>query len=365
MDDYYMVIMAGGGGTRLWPLSRISRPKQSLRLFDERTLFQMAIDRLLPLVPPERILIATVPGQFDLLRRQAPEIPEQNYLPEPAPKGTAAVIGLAAAYLDAVHPGAVMANLTADHLITEESRFRDLLQAAYKVAEEGRLVTLGVRPTYPSTGYGYIHFGERLGVYSAFEAYESLGFTEKPALGRAREFVASGDYAWNSGMFIWRASRVLGEIGRWMPDLAQALAQYSRVRGTSEERDVLAREWARLESETIDYGIMEKAGDVAVIPCGELGWHDIGTWDRLIDVGQKDDNGNLVRAADSLLVDTEDSLVFQAASKGDGRLIAVLGMQDVIIVDAGDAILVCPRGAAERVKALVEELEARNLGKYL
>lgn len=365
MDNYYMVIMAGGGGTRLWPLSRISRPKQSLRLFDGRTLFQMAIDRLLPVVPAERILIATVPAQVDLLRRQAPEIPPENYLPEPAPKGTAAVIGLAAAHLDAVHPGAVMANLTADHLITEEGRFRDLLRAAYEVAEEGRLVTLGIRPTYPSTGYGYIHVGEPLGEYGAFDVYESLGFTEKPPLGRAREFLASGEYAWNSGMFIWRVSRALEEIGRWMPDLGEALAQYARVRGAPEEREVLAREWARLESETIDFGVMEKAEGVTVIESGELGWHDIGTWDRLIDLGPKDDNGNLVRAGESLLVDTQDSLVFQETSGGGGRLIAVLGMRDVIIVDAGDALLVCPRGEAERVKALVEELEGRDLGKYL
>jgi mannose-1-phosphate guanylyltransferase len=365
MDDYYMVIMAGGGGTRLWPLSRKSRPKQSLNLFDGRTLFQMAVERLLPLVPAERILIATVPEQIDLLRSQAPAIPKGNFLPEPSPKGTAAVIGLAATYLDAVHPDAVMANLTADHLITEGGRFRELLQAAYQVARHGQLVTLGIRPTHPSTGYGYIHFGAEIGEYGGFRVYESLGFTEKPPLERARAFLTSGDYAWNSGMFIWRVGRVLEEIGRWMPALAGALAEYGHARGEAGEREVLGRAWARLENQTIDYGVMEKADGVAVIEAGDLGWHDIGTWDRLIELGARDEHGNLARAADSILLNTHDSMVFQQALDGESRLIAVLGMQDVVIVDTGDALLICHRRAAESVKALVKELEDRGKGKYL
>lgn len=360
-----MVIMAGGGGTRLWPLSRKSRPKQSLSLFDDRTLFQRAVERLLPLVPAERILVATVPEQIGLLRSQAPEIPGGNFLPEPAPKGTAAVIGLAAAYLNSLNPGAVMANLTADHLITEEGRFRELLQAAYQVAVEDKLVTLGIKPTYASTGYGYIHFGRLIGEYGGFRAFESLGFTEKPPLEKAQSFLVEGDYAWNSGMFIWRVGRVLEEIQRWMPGLGKALDEYARARGEPQEREVLAREWGRLENQTIDYGVMEKAEGVVAIEAGDLGWYDIGTWDRLVELGRKDEDGNLVRGGESLLIDTRDSLVFQGAPEAEGRVVAVVGMQDVIIVDTRDALLVCHRRDAERVKALVEQLEERGKEKYL
>lgn len=365
MEDYFMVIMAGGGGTRLWPLSRESRPKQTLSLFGDRTLFQMAIDRLLPLVPAEQILVATIPDQVEMLQAQAPKIPSENYLPEPGPKGTASVIGLAAAYLEARWPSAVMAVLTADHIIGSEERFRELLSAAYLVAKEGRLVTLGITPTLPSTSYGYIHMGQKMGIYRGFDVHDSLGFREKPTRDRAEEFLAQGDYVWNSGMFVWRAERILDQIERYLPSLHRVLAEYTTNIDEAGAQDDLGRAWKELKSETIDYGVMEKAEGVVVIPAGELGWYDIGTWDRLFDLGDLDDRGNLIMAQESITLDSEGTLIFQRDQEVDPTLIAVLGVHNLIIIDTGDVVLICDRKKAEQVRELVETLKDRGQEKYL
>jgi mannose-1-phosphate guanylyltransferase len=300
-----------------------------------------------------------------MLRAQAPMIPFKNYLPEPAPKGTASVIGLAAAYLEARSPDSVMAILTADHIIRREERFRELLSAGYQVAREGGLVTLGITPTLPSTSYGYIHLGERLGEYRGFDLHASRGFKEKPARDRAEAFLAQGDYVWNSGMFVWRAERILDEIERWMPTLSRGLAQYLAVFGDPSEDEVLKRVWDTLESETIDYGVMERAKDVVVIPVGELGWYDIGTWDRLFDLGDLDDHGNLIMARETLSLDAAGTLVLQRSSVVDPSLIAVLGVENLIIIDTGDVVLICDRKKAEQVRELVEILKHRGQEKYL
>ncbi|MCJ7838311.1 MAG: mannose-1-phosphate guanylyltransferase, partial [Burkholderiales bacterium] len=270
-ESLYALIMAGGGGTRLWPLSRNAHPKQMLKLFGERTMFQLSVDRLLPLLPPERIFVVTAAEQVDPLAAQYPELPRDNFIVEPLGRGTASCIGLAAMVLHRHDPDAVMAVVTADHFIGRTDDFRAVLRAAQQAAEQGYLVTLGIAPRFASTGYGYICRGALLGRVGDFEYYRVERFTEKPDAPTAAAFVQEGVYAWNSGMFIWRADRILEEMRRWMPDLSATLDALRAVWGTPAYAETLARLWPALRKETIDYGIMEKAAQVAVIPA-DLEW---------------------------------------------------------------------------------------------
>jgi len=356
------VIMAGGGGTRLWPLSRIDRPKQSLAILGDRTLFQMAVDRLVPALPPDRILVVSVESMVGILQRQVPSLTADNFLNEPMPRGTASVIGYAASVLARQNPRTVMACLTADHIIRNEVRFLELLGAAETRAMKGELVTLGIAPSAPSTGYGYIHLGKKLDSQAGFDVRSVAQFKEKPDYPAAVDYVGSGEYVWNSGMFVWTAERILEEIERLMPNLHSALKEIERSVGTPEESAVFDRVWEGLESQTIDYGIMEGAKGVVVIPADDLGWWDVGGWDRLGDLLESDARGNIVRADDTLLSDTKGVVIYQ--EQGLHRLIATLGLEDVVIVDTKDVILICDRGRAEEVRSLVARLSESGLEDY-
>lgn len=362
MNNFYAAIMAGGGGTRLWPLSRKHRPKQSLRLVSEDTLFQIAIDRLEPLIPPERIYVITVADQAPQLQEHAPLIPKANFIIEPQPKGTASVVGLAAVKLEAQDAESVMAVLTADHIIGNETAFRELLQAAFEIANSGELVTLGITPSYPTSGYGYIRRGEKLGESRNREYYRIVEFKEKPSIEIATEYVHSGDYSWNSGMFVWKTARILEEIALLMPGLANGLDQIKAARST--ETAVLEKVWGSLENETIDFGIMENVARSVVLPADDLGWVDIGGWARLFDVFPADENGNLRLARESIMLDTQDSLLFQQETTTD-RLFALMGVSDLIVVDTGDVVLICPRSRAEEVRKIVRMLSEQGQGKYI
>jgi mannose-1-phosphate guanylyltransferase len=323
------------------------------------------VERILPLIPAEQILVVTVEEQADLLREQTPQLPGENFILEPAPRGTASVIGLSAALLEERAPGCVMACLTADHFISDEERFRSLLQAAYEAALREHLVTLGISPTHPETGYGYIQRGDLLERHGDFEVHRVEQFKEKPGRERAREYVQSGAYAWNSGMFVWKCSRILEEIERQMPDLHAGLRRIQAARQDGVEQDVLTAVWDELESETIDFGIMEGARDVVVIPADDLGWLDVGGWGRLYELSDVDEHGNAVLAQRALTLDTKGSLLFQADDLGRERLIATLGIEDMIVVDTGDVLLVCPRHRAEDVKRLVDQLGEVGLDQFL
>lgn len=361
--EFYAVIMAGGGGTRLWPISRRSRPKQALRLLGDRTLFQMAVDRLRPMFAPENVLVVTVAEQAETLRKQVPELSEACFLIEPEPRGTASVIGMAAAVLERRSPECVMACLTADHYISDAACFRRVLQAAHALASEGDLVTLGIKPTHPATGYGYIHRGEERGTFGGYAAYRVKAFEEKPILERAEAYLASGQYSWNSGMFVWKALRVLEEIERQMPALYGALQLMAGSVGAADEAASIDRIWRELQSQTIDYGVMEGARNVSVIPADDLGWSDIGGWEGLFELSQSDAQGNLVMGAQAHLVDTKDTLVFRGEG-AEARLIATLGVEGLIIVDSGDVLFVCPRERVEEVRRLVAGLPGAGLEDY-
>lgn len=350
----YAVIMAGGGGTRLWPLSRKSSPKQTLSLTGERTLFQLAVERLLSFLPPDRILVVTTETQVESLARQSPELPARNFVVEPLGRGTAPCIGLAALHIQYRDPDGVMAVVTADHYIRDVPAFCTLLRAAYKVAREGYLVTLGITPTYPSTSYGYIRVGAKLGDVQGSVYFQADAFTEKPDLAQAQTFLAEGNCVWNSGMFVWRADRILEEMGLWMPELYRVLMQLQATLGHPEYESVLRESWPSLEKETIDYGVMEHAEHTVVIPAS-IGWSDVGTWTAVMELHQCDDAGNVLQG-DVVPVDTVKSMVL---AHGE-RLVAVVGLEDIIVVDTPDALLVVRRDLSERVRDVVEHLRARK-----
>jgi mannose-1-phosphate guanylyltransferase len=365
MTDYAAVIMAGGGGTRLWPLSRRKRPKQVLHLFGDRSLFQMAVDRVMPIMAPERIFIVTVADQAKALKKQTSAVPEKNFLLEPSPRGTASVVGLAAIILRKQNPEYVMAVLTADHYIADVERFQDLLLAAYEVACDNELVTLGITPRYPDTGYGYIQRGESLGQCRGYHAYRVKNFKEKPDLSQAEEYIASGEYAWNSGMFVWKVNRILEEIEGQMPDLFKGLKEIEKALGSSDEAKTVEEVWSDLESETIDYGVMEGARQVTVIPADDLGWWDVGGWNRLFELMEQDEMGNIIKAPKTLILDTKDTLIYQDPETEKERLIATLGLEGVIAIDTGDVLLLCQRERAEDLRQLVKELKISDLDEYL
>lgn len=358
----YAVIMAGGGGTRLWPLSRREKPKQLLPLIGQETLFQSTVKRLEGLFPPERILVVTVEDQAQEMKGQAPELPDENYLIEPAPRGTASVVGLAAMALQKRDPDASMAILPSDHFIRNVDLFHYLLKAAFDVAEHRYLVTLGITPTFPSTAYGYIQQGAVLGGGYKYPVYEVKSFKEKPNEATAQQMLRSGDHSWNSGMFIWRVDAILDEIHRQMPKLKSELEKIGDSWGTPRQQETLAKIWRDVKYETVDYGIMEKAEKVAVLPAGGLGWSDVGSWSSLFEVLLPDMSGNIATNATShLALETNNTLVYGGAD----RLIVTIGVDDMIVVETGDALLICKMDQSQKVKDVVEHLKKHKQEKYL
>jgi mannose-1-phosphate guanylyltransferase len=350
--------MAGGSGTRLWPLSRQNRPKQALTLIGQRTMFQHAVDRIAPLFPPERILVVTGSEHASLLMDQVPELLPENFIVEPEGRGTAPAIGLAAIHLRRKDPDAMMAVLTADHYITETAGFRQALMAAAQVAEDGRLVVLGIKPTSPSTGYGYIHQGASLGRMDGSPSFHVERFVEKPDLETATRMMESGEYSWNSGMFIWRVDRILGEFQRQMPEFYAQLTKVEAALGMPAYAATLNRVWPQVTKQAIDYGVMEGAKDVAVIPVN-IGWTDVGSWGSLLTLLPADENGNIL-IGPHIGINTRDTLTFS-----EKRLIATIGVQGLVIIDTEDALLVCPKEQEQQVRELVGKLKSDGFSQWL
>ncbi len=359
-DHLYPVILAGGIGSRLWPRSRRRTPKQFLDLAGTgRTMLQEAYDRMTPLVPPDRIYVVTGREYIPIVTGQLPDLPSANIIGEPVARGSAAAIGLAAIHLQARDPDAVMAVLTADHLITKAETLRRILVGAAELAQQGKLITLGIQPTFPETGYGYIEMGEELGYFNAMPARRVRSFREKPDRPTAEAFLRNGNYAWNSGMFVWRVDTILAALATYMPALHAALQALAPALHTQAEAAAFERHWFPLDGNvTIDYGVMERATDVAVFPA-DLGWSDIGSWAALLEVLPKDGHGNVVQAR-HLHLDSRNVLVFSR-----DRLIATIGLQDMVVVDTGDVILIVPVDRAQDVKKLWDTLRAAGLEHYL
>ena len=346
------LIMAGGRGERFWPKSRKNLPKQFLSLTnDGKTMIQLTVERILPLVAMEDIYIATNESYRELVKTQLPNLPEQNILCEPVGRNTAPCIGLGAMHIKAKYDDAMMIVLPSDHLIKQKTLFLKTLRNACEVAEKNsNLVTIGITPDYPETGYGYICYDENI---SLGQAYKVAQFVEKPDLETAKSYLESGQYLWNSGMFVWKTSVILDAFREYMPELyGQMLGVYDSL-CTGSERDAIAGLYPQLKSESVDYGIMEKAENVLVIPA-EFGWNDVGTWDALDDISEPDQDGNVIRG-DHLGIDSHHCIVY-----GDKRLIATVGIQNLIIVDTGDALLVCDKNNTQDVKSVVEELKRRQ-----
>jgi mannose-1-phosphate guanylyltransferase len=323
-------------------------------------MFEHAVDRIAPIFQPDEILVVTGSEHIDSLAMQAPELPMQNFIVEPEGRGTAPAIGLGAIHLHRRDPDAIMVVLTADHFITDVTRFREVLTAAAEVAEDDHLVTLGVRPSSPSTGYGYIKQGESLSTVDGFSVFRAERFTEKPSRETAVQMVESGEYSWNSGMFVWRVDRILEEFRRQMDEFYVQLAEVEATLGTPGYRGTLDRVWPQVAKQAIDYGVMEGAEDVAVIPV-DIGWSDVGSWTSLSELLPADEEGNIV-VGTHVGIDTRNTLIF---SKGDRRLIATIGLEGMVVVDTEDALLVCPKELEQEVRGMVRHLESEERNEYL
>lgn len=354
--------MAGGGGTRLWPLSRRARPKQMLNLIGEDTLFQGTLNRLQGFLPVERTLVVTTRDQYKELLQEAPTLSQQNFILEPEPKGTASVVGMAAMAVYAKDPDGITAILPADHFIRNTKLFHEILTGAYRAAQDGHLVTISIEPKYPATGYGYIHRSDLLKEYGNSSIFQVLEFREKPDRATAEQYCKSGDYGWNSGIFIWRADVILEEIKQHLPDLYKTLENCREKWRQKGQMDIDPTIWHEIEPQTIDYGIMEKSSNVVTIPARDLEWSDIGDWNSLSEIISKDEQGNIIHNCDSILSDARNLIIYSDNPK---KLIAVQGAADLIIVETDDVLLVCNRKDSQKVKEIVANLKKSGKVKFL
>ncbi len=355
----FAVIMAGGKGSRFWPRSREKMPKHLLDIQGERTIIRETVDRIRPLVPPERTLIVTGRSHAAELIRQLPEIPAENILIEPVGRNTAPCIGLAALHIRKRFPDAVMLVLPSDHRIGDEITFRKVLAAAGRIAAEGNsLITIGIRPTGPETGYGYIEQGDPFPSGEKEAIHRVRSIREKPPLEQAREFLRRGSFLWNSGMFVWKASTILGAIEKFLPELHAGLLRIREALGAEREEEIVGEVYSAQKAVSIDYGVMEKAENVLVVS-RDFDWSDLGSWDALWEVSEKDENGNAVRGS-WIGIDAFDSLVHSP-----GKMVALVGVRDLLVVETDDALLVCRRGRSQDVRKVVEALEKDGRKRYL
>jgi mannose-1-phosphate guanylyltransferase len=348
----YGLILAGGRGTRFWPRSRRARAKQVLSFFGDRSLIQQTVDRLKPILPPERIWVLTNDHLRNEIARQLPEIPKKQIIAEPAQRNTAPAIGLAAHMIESVDPDAVMGVFPADHIIQKPSRYVKLLRPAFRAAAEGHIAVLGIQPRWVETGYGYVEFPEGVEPGSAAPS-QVLSFREKPDQETAGQFVASGRFCWNAGMFFWRTSVVLEELRRNLPatsKLIDALPPFGSRRFVA----ALAETYPKAENISIDYAVLEKAKDVVGLIAGDIGWSDVGSWNAVYELLPRDPKGNAGRG-EALAIDSEGTY-FDV----DGKVVALVGIKDLVIVDTPDALLIADRRRAQQVGDLVKLLEKQN-----
>ncbi|HHY03643.1 MAG TPA: mannose-1-phosphate guanylyltransferase [Thermoanaerobacterales bacterium] len=358
--ERYGVIMAGGGGTRFWPLSRLSAPKQFLNITGEDSMINNTIKRISGVFPTEQVLIVTNKAQEEILNKvvleDIPDIPRENVLIEPMRRNTAACIAYAALLIKKRCGDALMGVFPSDHFIKDTDYFQRILSVACNLAEKhDKIVTIGIKPTYPSTGYGYIKFDREATIeLEEKTAFEVLDFVEKPDVPKAKAYIENGNYLWNSGMFVWKTSVILSNFERFLPRLYHRIIEIEPYLDGPDEEKILEEVYPKLQSISIDYGIMERAENVAVIP-GDFGWSDVGSWDALGSIFPPDESGNIAKG-DYVSIDTRNSIIYASE-----RLVAAVGLEDMIVVETEDAILVCPKQKAQDVKRVVETL--RKMGR--
>ena len=349
---HYALILAGGRGTRFWPLSRKKSAKQVLKVMGERSLIQATVDRLAPVIPPERQWILTNHHLRDEIVRQLPEIPRQQILAEPAQRNTAPAIGLAAHILHALDPQAVMGVFPADHVVGNAAMYRSVLRSALKAAAAGNLMVVGILPRWAETGYGYVEFprGTKPG---SGETLTVKHFHEKPELAKAKRYVAAGTFYWNSGMFFWRTSVLLDELRQHLPKTATILATLPPV-SSRLFAGKLAKAFPLCDNISIDYAVLEKAKKVGGIAAGDFGWNDVGSWNAVYELKGRDGCGNVV-ADDAICLDSHNNFV-----DARGKVVALLGVRDLVVVDTPDALLITTRDRAQQVGEIVKRLEDTN-----
>jgi mannose-1-phosphate guanylyltransferase len=348
MPRLYVLVLSGGAGTRLWPLSRRDRPKQFLELLGDRSLLQDTVDRVSEFVPRERIFVVAPPEHRELIHEQLPDLPSDHLVVEPYPRGNAAAIGLAMAALAAFDPDAVVAVLPSDHVVADRGQFRKVLISATAAAERGHLVTLGITPERADTGFGYIEAGDKLDVEAPVEVRAVKRFVEKPKRDAAERMVAAGGHFWNAGMFVWRVEEILRAYEKYLPKTSAAITALRDAIGSPRYESVLAEVWEETDRTTVDYGIAEKADNVAVVPA-DIGWQDVGSWARLAEIVSKGDNW---APGDLVAEDAHGNYVWAPQ-----KTVALIGVEGLVVVDTEDALLITTKERSEDVKTVVDRLK--------
>lgn len=347
------VIMAGGAGTRFWPLSREIKPKQYLQLFSDKTMLQKTVERLYPIIGPERIYIVSTLSQRNIIRENVPQIPEENLIAEPFGRNTAPCVALSAAYLLKKYPASeAMFVLPSDHVIIEKDKFKKSINTAQKAAGEGYLVTFGIKPDYPATGYGYIESGEAVNG----KVYRISNFKEKPDYKTAKSFLKAGNYYWNSGMFMWTLDAIISSFNKYAPEILQPINRIVNLSGSDNQQEINSI-YSAVPKQPVDIAIMEKSDKGVVIPV-DYHWSDVGSWRAVSELQEKDDHNNTLPEK-SIVIQSGDNYVYSK------KMVALIDVNDLIVVETDDSLLIADKGSAEKVKDVVEKIKKNRWDEYL
>ncbi len=359
MSNNYCLIMAGGSGTRFWPRSRVKKPKQYLSLFGDQSLIQESVQRFASFIPEESIYVVSAKSQQAVLESQTTNLPKANLIYEPVGKNTLPAIGLAALFIAEKDPDGILVVSPSDHLIQNNELFQQTIESAAKIAnEKDGIVTIGITPKFPATGYGYVQTAAEVKIGQSIRSFEVQKFVEKPNVEVATGYLKSGGFFWNSGIFVFKVSVFLESVRKYAPELYSDLMRIKEHIDTDHYEEALDRIYREVQSISIDYGILEKADNVFLVQ-GDFIWNDLGSWEEVYKYDQKDENEN-AKTGEVVFLDTKNSYVYAPNS-----LVAIVGMDDVIVVQEGDTILVCKRDRAEDIKSVVGEITRRKLDQYL
>ncbi|MGG4344462.1 mannose-1-phosphate guanylyltransferase [Paenibacillus lautus] len=357
--DITCVLMAGGKGERFWPKSRTNLPKQFLNISGNKSMIQQSIERLEKLIDITRVFVVTNGLYAELIKAQIPHLPHDNIIIEPIGRNTAPCIGLASIVIEEKFPDSTMVVLPSDHIIENEEGFIKILKTGIEVAQDNKsLVTLGIKPSYPETGYGYIESTQEKLYINDLEVFKVNKFVEKPDLEAAEKYLEAGNFYWNSGIFIWRTEVIRSYFEILMPEVHDVLETMKNGFKFLNRNEIIESEFIKMPDQSIDYGIMEKVDDIFVIPC-VFGWDDVGSWTALERINDLDEHGNVIRG-NILNLDTKRCII-----ESNGKLIATLGIEDLIVVDTEDVTLICAKDKAQEVKTLLKELRMQKLEQYL